>query len=96
PQPSNPMRQRKTKPKPAKIVWRISATAPLGEYIHPEDKAKKPTPPVTPAEADAAAREAEGRGWHHSSHDLARGTEVREESLDTLSDELLEQLFKRP
>lgn len=35
------------------------------------------------------------RWWHESSYDLRTGLQVSDESLDSLSDDLLDELFKR-
>jgi hypothetical protein len=90
------------KDKGAKLVWRISAAAPLGEYV----QAPGPAPSTAAGahvESSAAgalptesgAPEVTERGWHDSSHDLARGTEVRETLAGSLSDELFDLLFKQ-
>jgi hypothetical protein len=86
------MRQRKTKPKVAKVVWRISDAAPLGEYVHVD--MLRDEPPAVPAADSAEGLPRGERGWHHSSHDLVHGVEVHEEPLDTLSDDMLAELFK--
>ena len=60
---------------PAKrLVWRITAEAPLGEYVEINGAASAtpaPTAPSKPVETH------EG-GWVESSFDLARGLEVKE------------------
>ena len=75
------------------MIWRISEAAPLGEWVHPADPDAN-HPRVEPP-AEGVARETSERGWHHSSHDLAHGTEVHEEPLDTLPDDVFDQLFRK-
>ena len=57
---------------PAKrLVWRITAEAPLGEYVEINGAPSAPAAPLKPVETH------EG-GWVESSFDLARGLEVKE------------------
>ena len=94
-------RQRKTKDKSKakspKVIWRISAAAPLGEYVRTEPEAVAEAPDDAEAEpkVDEGPREIPERGWHHSTHELAHGMDVSEEPLDTLPDELLDLFFKK-
>ena len=86
------IRQRKGKGKPAKVVWRISATAPLGEYVRaPDDQVAELKPEPTVLETPPIVTE---RGWHDSTHELAHGLDMREEPLDTLPDELWIEFFR--
>ena len=91
-------RQRKSKDKDktkaAKVVWRISASAPLGEYVHAEPTAANDAP--VEVKADEAPKELPERGWHHSTHELAHGLDMSEEPIDTLPDDLFDQFFKKP
>jgi hypothetical protein len=57
-----------------RLIWRITADAPLGEYVEVGGPPSAPAPPSKSAETH------EG-GWIESSYDLARGLEVRELSL---------------
>jgi hypothetical protein len=69
-------------------VWRISADAPLGKFVDPDE-----APPDT-----LAPQERFEPGWRQSSFDLAYGLEVREAG-DTVPGDLLDELdelFKRP
>jgi hypothetical protein len=92
-------RQRKTKTKdkdkPAKVVWRISASAPLGEYVRTEPEPANETPLPATTAVIGEPREIPERGWHHSTHELAHGMDMSEESLDTLPDDLFDQFFKK-
>jgi hypothetical protein len=66
---------RKGMPLPKKRVWRISESAPAGEWVD-ADSISSQSPPVTkPAELPSG-------DWLTSSMDLLGGAEVREE-LDT-------------
>ena len=68
-------------------VWRISQSAPLGEWV--DLKARPPKPPQT------ALPEVEtSGGWIVSSFDLLRGVEI-EESPDTVPMEYFDELFPR-
>ena len=90
-------RQRKSKANPAKVVWRISATAPLGEYVHTDDPthtAPRSEPGLESVIGDLPTEIPE-RGWHHSSHELVRGMDLSEEPLDTLPDDLFDHFFKK-
>jgi len=86
---------RKGKEKPAKVVWRMSAAAPLGEFVDSEADKRKPAEPLeAPAPGDGQEPPPE-RGWHFSSHELNQGIEVTEEPLDTLPDELFDHFVKK-
>lgn len=87
------IRQRSGKGKPAKVVWRISAAAPLGEYVRaPAEQAAELKPEPMPQEAQPTVTD---RGWHDSTHELVHGLDVREEPLDTLPDELWIAFFRK-
>ena len=83
------------KPKPFdptnRWVWRISQSAPLGEWI--DRMAPPPRPPPSPAPSDELPEVSTG-GWIVSSFDLLRGADV-DTSGDTVPDELFDQLFAR-
>jgi hypothetical protein len=98
-------RQRKNKDKDKnkapKVVWRISAAAPLGEYVHSQPDAPADAAAAAAAKAKLLAASADGepkelpeRGWHHSTHELVQGLDMSEESIDTLPDDLFDQYFK--
>jgi hypothetical protein len=92
-------RQRKGKDKDkTKVVWRISAAAPLGEYVHSQPDALPVQTAVevkVQAKADDTPKELPERGWHHSTHELVHGMDMHEEPLDTLPDDLFDQFFKK-
>lgn len=90
-------RQRKSKDKDkkvAKVVWRISAAAPLGEYVHSQPDMAGVQAPVETT-VSATPKELAERGWHHSTHELVQGLDMTEEPLDTLPDDLFDQFFKK-
>ena len=66
-------------------VWRISAEAPLGEFVDPQAKAKAPAPPPVTEETPRDA------GWVRSSWDLMTGLDV----IETGPGELM-SLFESP
>ena len=91
----------KDKDKAPKVVWRISAAAPLGEYVHSQPDAPAEAEALAAAKAKAAAaaahdepKELPERGWHHSTHELVHGLDMSEEPIDTLPDDLFDQFFK--
>ena len=67
-----------------KVVWRITADAPLGEFVEP---GAPPPSAVVPDEPVPA-------GWVASSFDLKHGVEVREDG-DTVPGDLYDALFSR-
>lgn len=69
----------------SKQVWRITADAPLGEFVDPGA-----LPPST-----ASRSEPEPGGWVLSSFDLMHGVEVREDG-DTVPGDLYDALFSFP
>ncbi len=75
------------KQQPAKLVWRITANAPLGEYVDPKEAAAAPAPP----RAQVDPRE---NGWLASSLELLGGVRVSEAPMDTLPGELIDQFMK--
>lgn len=77
----------RTTAQPKKLVWRISAAAPQGEWIDPDQ-------PVS-ALPKLAEPEVSTGSWVTSSFDLLSGTDV-EESPDALSPDLFEEMFNAP
>jgi hypothetical protein len=74
-------------PTPAKkMVWRISETAPLGEFVDPQAVAPKSTPPNLPETTESSG------GWVVSSFELLHGADVNEAD-DTVPAELFDELF---
>jgi hypothetical protein len=57
-----------------RLVWRITAEAPLGEYVEIGGASTASTAPA----ATPKQMETHEGGWVESSFDLARGLEVRE------------------
>ena len=71
--------------KPAKRrVWRITAAAPLGEFVDPD----APLPRSPPGDQERG-------GWVVSSFDLAHGADVSD-GADTVPDDLFDELFAPP
>jgi hypothetical protein len=79
------MSQRKPTAPVKRRVWRISESAPLGEYVEPDTAAPAPVAPKDQPEVSTG-------GWILSSFDLLQGTEVNENP-DTVPDDLFDQLF---
>ena len=77
------------KPDVPRWVWRISQSAPLGEWV---DLNAPPPPRPVPRPQQGEHPEAAGGGWIMSSFDLLRGTEV-DASGDTVPDDLFDELF---
>lgn len=75
------------KQQPAKLVWRITANAPQGEYIDPKHAVVSLSEPV---KAKVDPRE---NGWLASSLELLGGVRVSETPLDTLPGELIEEFM---
>ncbi len=66
-----------------RTVWRVTAAAPLGEYIDPDAVVAPPRPvPMTPPDP----------GWLLSSFELADGLDSKDVT-DTIPGELFDQLF---
>jgi len=64
-------------------VWRITAEAPLGKFVDPDEE-----PP-----ASLGPQEHFEPGWRQSSFDLAYGLDVRDAG-DTVPGDLLDELFE--
>ncbi len=76
----------RTTAQPAKLVWRISAAAPQGEWVDPSQ-------PVAPPPPKLAEPEVSSGSWITSSFDLLSGTDV-EESPEPLPPDLFEEMFR--
>lgn len=75
---------------PVKRVWRISASAPMGEWV--DNPAVPPKPaPMPPKSVDPLPEVSYG-SWVTSSYDLLDGTDVTEDP-DTMPGELFDELF---
>jgi hypothetical protein len=70
----------KTTTTPVKKVWRISASAPMGEWVNEAAPVRKDLPEVSHGP------------WVRSSYDLLDGADVTE-GPDTLPDDLFDELF---
>jgi hypothetical protein len=81
------MAQRKSTSQGKRLVWRITETAPFGEFVDP-DVARKLTPQPAPAEVEDRSR----GGWVVSSFELLHGADVSE-GFDTVPAELFDELF---
>ena len=79
----------RTTPQTKKLVWRISANAPQGEWVDPTQ------PVVVAAPPKLAEPEVSTGSWVTSSFDLLSGTDV-DESTDALAPDLFEEMFRTP
>ena len=81
------MARRKDDKEPPRLVWRITADAPLGEYVDPKvaAQARKQT---------SGSSEARERSWLGSSLELLGGVRVSETPLDTLPGDLIDAFTK--
>lgn len=79
------MVQRKSAKPGKRLVWRITADAPLGEFVDPDAH-----PPPRPAPDDP-----DPGGWVMSSFDLKNGVDVHD-GPDTVPDDLFDELFPPP
>ncbi|MBX3604296.1 MAG: hypothetical protein KF788_03445 [Piscinibacter sp.] len=80
------MSRRKEVKQPPKLVWRITADAPLGEYVDPRTAVTKKK-----TAQDGEVRE---HGWLGSSLELLGGVRVSEAPMDTLPGDLIDEFFK--
>lgn len=67
-----------------KLIWRITAAAPLGQFVDPDAE-----PPRASASDESAP---ECGGWVVSSFDLKHGVDILEDS-DTVPGDLYDELF---
>jgi hypothetical protein len=70
---------------PAKVVWRISESAPMGEWVDTGAPAATPRPQKDLPEVTYGS-------WVISSYDLLHGSEVIEDS-NTVPGDLFDELF---
>ena len=73
---------------PKRMIWRISESAPLGEFVDPS------APLPAPARADLPEASFSG-GWIVSSFELLHGADVSD-GPDTVPDDLFDELFPPP
>ena len=76
------------KPEIPRWVWRISQSAPLGEWVD----LSAPRPPAAPRVRQSDLPESASGGWIVSSLDLLHGIEV-DTSGETVPDELFHEFF---
>lgn len=87
------MARRKDEKEPPKLVWRMTADVPLGEYVDTSiPPAKRPKKAVED-ESPPAERE---HGWLGSSLELLGGVRVSETPMDTLPGDLIDEFFNLP
>ena len=88
------MKRPKSEGPPKRWVWRISQSAPLGEWVDLSAPAPPAPalPPSAPQDRQADLPEVSVGGWVVSSFDLLRGAEV-DTTGDTVPDELFDELF---
>ena len=83
------MTQRKPARPAKRLVWRISESAPLGEFVDPDAH-----PPATAPVHDDLPEASYG-GWIVSSFELLHGADVSE-GPDTVPDDVFDELFPPP
>lgn len=83
----------KSSKEPPKLVWRISANAPLGEFVDPKQAAREAAATDKPA---SSAKELREHGWLASSLELLGGVRVSETPMDTLPGDLIDQFMAKP
>ena len=71
---ATPAAQRNAAPPGTKMVWRISDSAPLGEWVDPASAAGTPSKPSRPTD--------ETTDWTTSSMDLLSGMDVQEHTMN--------------
>ena len=74
------------KQQPAKLVWRITANAPHGEYVDPKQA-------VVASAAPKSTVDPRENGWLASSLELLGGVRVSEAPMDTLPGDLIEEFM---
>ena len=77
----------RTRSAPKKLVWRISAGAPQGEWVDPSQ--------IVPPAPKLAEPEVSTGSWVTSSFDLLSGTDVVEVQ-DAMTPRLFNELFDAP
>ena len=77
------MVQRKRVDKSKRLVWRVTANTPLGEFVDPDE------PP-----SSAEPRERTDRSFLVSTFELTHGLEVSDET-DTMPGDLFDELFNK-
>ena len=72
------------KQQPAKLVWRVTANAPMGEYVDPRQAVSNPA-------ATKESVDPRDNGWLASSLELLGGVRVSEAPMDTLPGDLIDE-----
>ena len=72
------------KQQPAKLVWRVTANAPMGEYVDPRQAVSNPA-------ATKESVDPRDNGWLASSLELLGGGRVSEAPMDTLPGDLIDE-----
>ena len=85
--PKAPTVRPKTGPPTKRAVWRISESAPMGEWVDP-DALPAPRPAAKPPRSDSSG------GWIESSMDLLNGADVSEDH-DSAPGELFDDVNAR-
>jgi len=89
---------RRKEEKRTRRVWRMTAEAPLGEWVEVEADAPQKREATPPPRADIELPLEEGPpapGWHDSTAELMRGVIVTDET-DSMPGELFQRLFLEP
>jgi hypothetical protein len=76
------------KQQPAKLVWRVTANAPKGEYVDPRQAVGIP-----PVSKDTPV-DPRDNGWLASSLELLGGVRISEAPMDTLPGELIDEFYR--
>lgn len=86
--PKPPAARPRNAPPTKRAIWRISESAPMGEWVDPDALSEaKPAPKAPP-------RETSGGGWIESSMDLLNGADVSEDH-ETSPGELFDDVNAR-
>lgn len=80
------MARHKAQPKPKRLVWRMTESSPMGEWVDPD---AKPEPEPQKKELP----EVSSGGWIVSSFDLLNGIEMND-GPNTVPDDLFDELFR--
>ena len=80
------MAQRNPPPPAKRMVWRISESAPLGEFVDPQAVVPKAAPTNLPETTESSG------GWVVSSFELLHGADLTEAD-DTVPADLFDELF---
>lgn len=73
---------------PSKLVWRVTANAPKGEYVDPRQVV------INPPVAKESRVDPRDNGWLASSLELLGGVRISEAPMDTLPGELIDEFYR--